>query len=249
MSDIIYRNKAGFSALSASHPLANLDLGNPFKWSSFFEDFNAYDITQLIGGNPWTLTQTNCVDTILGPTGVLVLTLGGADNDAGQMQLAEAPFQCSSTKRSFFQCRFNITLASGGTIAANEMFIGMATEQTTTNFMNSGGTALAVDNCLGFVKYDAGASMFAVGRVSDVESTTSGVLTPTDGTWFTVSIYYDGVNAYFYRSSNADGSDAVLVATLTSDTIAVMTPTLFIKAGEAKANVLNVDYIGFWQER
>lgn len=249
MSDVIYRNKAGFSALPASHPLANLDLGNPFKWSSFFEDYNAYDITQLIGGNPWTLTQTNCVDTILGSTGVLTLTLGGADNDAGQMQLAESPFQCSSSKRTFFQARFKLALAASGTIAANEMFIGMATEQTTTNFMNTGGTALAVDNCIGFVKYDAGATMSAVVRVSDVEDTTSGVLTPTDGTWFTVSFYYDGANTYFYRSSNVDGSDAVLVATLTGDTTAVLNPTIFIKAGEAKANVLSVDYIGIWQER
>ncbi len=249
MSDIIYRNRAGFSALPASHPLANLDLGNRFKWSEFFEDFNAYDITQLIGGNPWTLTATNCVDTILGATGTLVLTLGGADNDVGQMQLAESPFQCSSTKRSFFQCRFNLTLAASGTVAANEMFIGMATEQTTTNFMNSGGTALAVDNCIGFVKYDAGAAMSAVVRVSDVEDTTSGVLTPTSTTWFTVSFYYDGANTYFYRSSNADGSDAVLVATLTGDTTAVLNPTLFIKGGEARANVLNVDYISYFQER
>jgi hypothetical protein len=245
----ISRNLDGFSALPASHPLANLDLGNQFKWAAFWEDFTAYDITQLIGGHPWTLTQTNCVDTIVGSTGVLALTLGGADNDAGQMQLAESPFTPSSTKRLFFQARFNLTLASGGTVAANEMFVGLATEQTTTNFMNAGGTALAVDNCLGFVKYDAGASMFAVGRVSDVESTTSGVLTPTDGTWFTVSIYYDGTDAYFYRSSNADGSGAILVATLTSDVVAVLNPTLFIKAGEAKANVLNVDYIGVWLER
>ncbi len=249
MADTIYRNRAGFSALPDSHPLANLDIGNKFKWSEFFEDFNAYDITQLIGGNPWTLTATNCVDTIVGPTGVLALTLGGADNDVGELQLAEAPFQCSSSKRTFFQARFNLTLAASGTVAANEIFIGLATEQTTTSFMNSGGTALAVDNCIGFVKYDAGATMSAVARVSDVESSTTGVLTPTDGAWFTVSFYYDGQNTYFYRSSNADGSDAVLVATLTSDPTAVLDPTIYIKGGEAKANVLNVDYIYVAQER
>jgi len=247
MGNRIIRDTAGFSALPESHPLANLDIGNRFKWSEFYDDFTAYEIAQA-AGNPYTLTATNCVDTILGATGVLTLTLGGADNDSGQLQLTESPFQCSSTKRSFFQARFKFALATG-TIAANELFIGMATEQTTTNFMNAGGTALAVDNCIGFVKYDAGATMSSVVRVSDVEDTTSGVLTPTDGTWFTVSFYYDGANTYFYRSSNADGSDATLVATLTGDPTAVLTPTIYVKAGEAKANVLSVDYIGFWQER
>lgn len=246
----IIRNEGGFSPLAASHPLANLDFGNPFKWSSFFEDFNAYDITQLIGGNPWTLTQTNCVDTIVGATGVLALTLGGLDNDAGQLQLAESPFQCSSTKRTFMQFRFNLTLAASGTVAANEMFIGLATEQTTTNFMNAGGTALAVDNALGFVKYDAIGTMASVMRKSDVESTDGGVITPTDAGWITAAIYYDGASARFYAGTAVDGSDMTLKSTLTgNDPTAVMTPTLWIKAGEAKANVLNVDYFGVWQER
>ncbi len=248
MADTINRNVGGFSALPASHPLANLDIGNPFKWSKFEEDFTAYDITQLIGGNPWTLTATNCVDTILGPTGVLTLTLGGADNDVGQLQLAESPFQASSTKRLFFQARFKFALATG-TIAANELFIGLATEQTTTNFIAADGLSLAVDNCIGFVKFDAGASMSAVVRVSDAQDLATGALTPTDGTWFTVSFYYDGANTYFYRSSNADGSDAVLVATLTGDTTAVLNPTIYVKAGEAKANVLSVDYVNVYVER
>jgi hypothetical protein len=244
----IKRNEDGFSALAASHPLANLPFGNPFKFATFFEDFLAYDIGQA-AGNPYTLTATNCVDTIVKPTGILALTLGGADNDGGQLQLTETPFATVAGKRMFFQARFNLTLASGGTVAANEMFIGLASEQTTTNFMNAGGTALTADDCVGFVKYDAGATMSAVARVTDVESSTTGVLTPTDGTWFTVGIYYDGAALHFYRGSAADGSDMVEVAELTSDVVAALTPTLWIKGGEAKANVLNVDYIFVAQER
>lgn len=247
----ILRNEDGFSPLGSGHPLAELDIANPLKWSTWFEDFNAYDITQLIGGNPWTFTVQNaCVDTILGPTGVLALTLGGTDNDSGELQLAESPFALSATKRTYMQMRFNLELAASGTIAANEMFLGLATEATTTNFMAAGGTALAADNALGFVKYDAIGTMGSVMRKTDVESTDGGVITPVSATWITAAIYYTGTQAKFYAGTAADGSDMKLVSTLTgNDPTAVMVPTLYVKAGEAKANILNVDYIAVWQER
>ena len=238
MSDRIIRNGAGFSALAAGHPAANLDMGNPFKWSTFYDDFLAYDKTQLIGGNPYTLTATNCVDTIVGPTGVLALTLGGADNDSGGLYLVEAPFQMSGTKRAYFQCKFNLTLATG-TIAANELFIGLSSLQAP---FDAGGTALAADDMLGFYKFDGDAAMSVTQRENDVGSTDSAVLTPTDGAWFTVGIYYDGSEAKFYASAG-NSDDMGLVATLTAtDVTSVVSPHVFIKGGEAKANVLNVDY-------
>lgn len=249
MTNQITRNDLGFSPLLASHPLAQLDLTNPFKWSRWMEDFHAYDIAQT-AGNPYTLTATNGVDTITGPTGILLLTLGGADNDAAQLQLTENPWNLTAGKRMYMQARFNLTLAASGTVAANEMFMGLATEQTTTSFMNAGGTALAVDDCIGFVKYDAGASMSAVMRHSDAESSDAGAITPTDGGWITAGIYYDGSQAKFYAGSAADGSDMGLKSTLSgNDATGIMTPTFFVKAGEAKANILKVDYFFLAMER
>lgn len=245
----ILRNTDGFSPLNAGHPLAGLDFSNPLKWASFFEDFTAYDIGQA-AGNPWTLTATNCVDTITSPGGVLVLTLGGADNDVGELQLTENPFATVANKRLYMQFRFNLTLAASGTVAANELFLGLATEGATTNFMVTGGTALAADNALGFVKYDAVGTMASVMRASDVESTDGGVITPVTATWITAAVYYTGTQAKFYAGTAADGSDMKLVSTLTgNDPTAIMTPTLYIKGGEAKANILNVDYVGIWSER
>lgn len=244
----IFRNEGGFNSFRADHPLARLDLINPFKWATWMEDFLAYDIGQL-AGNPWTLTQTNGVDTIVGPTGVLTLTLGGADNDAAQMQLTETPWQTNS-KQFYFQCRFKVTLASGGTIAANELFIGLASEQTTTNFFAADGLSLAMDDALGFYKLDAEAAMSAIMRENDSGSTDAAVLTPTTATWFTVAAWYDGTEAKFYVGNAADGSDMELKATITgSDVTSVVTPTVYIKAGEAKANVLSVDYIFVASER
>ena len=238
---MINRNLDGFSAVSVGDPLADLDMGNPRKWSVFMEDYLAYDIAQT-AGNPWTLTQTNCVDTIIGPTGVLVLTLGGADNDVGQMQLTEVPFATNS-KRMYFEAKVKLALAASGTIAANEMFVGLASEQTTTSFIGSTGLALTVDDCIGYIKYDADTSLGSVCRKTDVESTDGSLKVPVDGIWITLAFYYTGSKVVFYV-------DGVKVSELDSNIpTANMTPTLYVKAGEAKANVLSCDYILVAAER
>lgn len=241
--DPITRNVGGFTALRAGDPLADLDVGNPRKWAIFMEDFLTYDITQLVGGNPYTLTATNCVDTIGGPTGVLALTLGGADNDVGQLQITGVPFATNS-KRMYFEAKVKLALASAGTIAANELFIGLAAQQTTTSFIGSTGLALTVDNCIGFVKYDADSTLGAVLRKSDLESTDGSLKTPVDGVYTTLAFYYDG------NSSVKFYVDGLLKSELTSNIpTADMTPTLYIKGGEAKANVLSCDYILVAAER
>lgn len=244
----ITRNEDGFSSQRADHPLADLDFSNPLKWAIFMDDFLAYDVGQA-AGNPYTFTQTNCADSIVGPTGVLKLVLAGADNDLGQLQLTETPFQ-TNAKKLYFQARIKLTLASGGTIAANELFVGLASEQVGANFFASDGLSITADDMLGFYKLDAEASMTAIMRENDADSTNAAVLTPVDDTFVTVAIYYDGQEAHFYQGANADGSDLAKVATLTTvDTISVVTPTLYIKGGEAKANELHCDYIMVAAER
>ena len=245
----IIRNESGFNSFRADHPMANIDTSNPLKWATWMDDFLAYEIAQA-AGNPYTFTVANaCVDTVVGPTGVLKLTLGGTDNDAGQLQLTEAPWQTNS-KQLYFQCRFQLELASGGTVAANEMFIGLASEQATTNFFAADGLSLTADDALGFYKLDGDAALTAVMRENDSGSTIASAITPVDSTWITCAVWYDGTEANFYSGSAADGSDMELIGTLpTVDTTSVITPTLYIKGGEAKANVLHCDYIFITAER
>lgn len=251
MANRITRNTAGFSGLPASHPLANLDIGNKFKWAEYFEDFTGYGLAQTTGDNH-LLTNTNCAETNVGATGNYTMTLAGADNDLGQWKPTSTPFQMSGTKRTFFQCRWALTI-TGGTVAANEMFIGLASAQTGTAFFAADGLSLTMDDALGFYKLDAEAAMSAVMRENDVESTVAAVLTPTDTSSFTVAIYYDGAKATFYANAAggaADGSDMVEIASLTSvDVTSVVKPQLYLKAGEGNGNILSCDYIGVWQER
>lgn len=240
----IVRNTDGFSALPASDPLANLDMGDPRKWAILREDFLAFDTTLLVGGNPYTLTQTNGTLGFTSPNGIMTLTLGGADNDSAQLQGTGIPHALVSGKRMYIEGKCAIALASSGVMTAGEFFFGLAGQQTTTNFMNAGGTALTVDNCVGFVKYDAIGTLSSVARKSDVESSDAVVATPVDGTFLTLAIYFDGINSlYFYVNGNQ-------VSRLTGDfPTAGMTPTFFHKAGEAKANVLRCDYYMIASER
>lgn len=243
------RNTNGFSSLPQRHPAADLDfLTNPYKWAVFFEDFLAYDIGQA-SGNPYNLTATNGTDAIVGPTGVLTLTLGGADNDLAQLQAKAAPFQTNG-KRLYMQARAKIALDSATTIAANEVFIGLSSIQTGANFFAADGLSLTMDDALGFFKLDTATGISAVMGEADSRSTELNVFTPTDDVWFTVGVYYDGSKAFFYHGFDVDGSDMVQVAEIsTNDATSVLAPTLYIKAGAAKANVLHCDYFFVAAER
>ncbi len=240
----IQRNADGYSALLAGDPLSGLDFGNPRKWAMLMDDFIAYDITQLVGDYAYTFTATNCVDTVTGPNGTLNLTLGGADNDVGQLQITGTGFSLVAGKRAYGECKLNLTLASAGVMTAGELFFGLASQQTTTSFMAADGLSMTVDNCVGFVKFDASATGASVSRKADVQSSDAAVWTPASAVNDTLAFYFDGVSTIkFYVNGN-------LVSSLSGDfPTADMTPTLYVKAGEAKANVLKVDYYLIATER
>lgn len=246
----ITRNTDGFSGLPANHPLANLDIGNKFKWAEYWQDFTGYGLAQTTGDDH-LLTSTGSTETLVGPTGVWTLTTDGSDNDLGQWKPTNAGgFQMSSTKRTFFQARVMVTAS---TMAQTELFIGLASAETGTSFFAADGTSLAMQDALGFYQLDADTVLSVTMREATVGGTDALTFLPTTALWYTYAIYYDGGKAKFYASAGsgaADGSDMKLVATLTStDVTSVVKPQLYIKEGTGEAKVLACDYIGMWQER
>jgi hypothetical protein len=234
------RFTAGLSTVAQSDPLGGLTIPDTTKWSVWLEDFNMYDVAQ--GAAYWTLTATNGVDTITGPNGVLVLTLGGADNDLAQLQLVEAPHAFVAGKKMIVETRLKVTKA-GGTIGQDELYIGLATIATGTNFVAADGLSLAANDGVLFAAYDGSATIQGVSRVSDVESNDSNVGTLVSAVWTTLTIYYDGTAIYFYQDGVQTGSVTSVPPT------AILSPTIYFKAGEAQADVLSVDYLGVWSER
>jgi len=238
----VMRHVDGFTDIEVGNPLQELRRPDPTRYAMFMEDFLLYDKTQ--GNAAYTLTATNGVDTIVGPTGVLVLTLGGADNDLAQLYPTDAAWQTQAGKRLFFEARVKVNKGSGGTIGQEELIIGLTGVQTGANLINAGGTARTFDNGMAFISYDATTNIGVSQVLADAESTESAVTTYADDTWMVLSIYYDGgSNTYFYVNDT-------LEATLTSNLpTAVLTPMLYIKAGAAHAKVLNVDYVMVVTER
>jgi hypothetical protein len=101
---------------------------------------------------------------------------------------------------------------------------------------------MTADNCVGFWSPDGTANINAIVRVADVESIQNPTTTIADVTWTVFSFYFDGTSVQFYKND-------VQVAKITAFPTAALCPTLYVKAGEAKAAVLSTDYIFVARER
>jgi hypothetical protein len=228
-------NPDGFATRMPGQPNGVYPRILPFDvWSSYYEDF-------FLGssGIPFGWTNTNTNGTPTNASGsTLVQTLGGADNDVSHMYATTATFTTTAGKKACFSAKIKVSKGASGTIGLEEVFVGVGTAQTTTNFVAADGSSLTVDNCIGFWSDPtAGATIHCVCRASDVESVVSAAGTYVDATYTTLSWDYDGTSVYFYQDNN-------LIATITASIPAAdMTPMLMIKAGEAKAKVLSTHYI------
>ncbi|KKN77961.1 hypothetical protein LCGC14_0355260 [marine sediment metagenome] len=236
LHNVLHRFDKGISTVRADNPLAAMPYLDPTDWAIRFEDFlTNYDVSQV--DSEWTFTLENaCADAIVGPTGVMTLTNGGTDNDSGLLQADNQPWQTNS-KPMLYECRAKLDKASGGDIAQSEMFIGLSSNETGTNFMNAGGTAREMDDAIGFIKYDGKATMDCMQGEANTFSTEVDAFTLVDDTWTVFTWYYDG------SSSTKFWVNDDLKATLTSNVAtSVMGPSFFVKDGEGKAQVLSVDY-------
>lgn len=237
----IMRNLDGFSTVDAAHPLRAIPFLDPTRWAVWFDDYLAYDKTQ--GNAAYTLTNTNGVDTILGPTGILTITLGGADNDLAQVYLTDGAFATVAGKKLVWEARVKVNKGAGGTIGQEEVFVGLSSVQTGTNFMDAGGLIRTMNESMGFLSFDATANVNCIQGQADSVSTEAAAFAYADDTWMVLGCYYDGVQTYFYK-------DDVLEATLTdNEPTSVVTPMLYIKAGAGHAKILSADYFLVATER
>lgn len=216
------------SILTTIPGLSSLYPGNP-AWKLWREDFvQIPEVTTY-----WTHTQTN------GTLGVgangMTQTLAGADNDCSQMQLAQGTLALVAAKKAVFEAKIKIEKGSGGTEGLQELILGLSTVQATTNLVAADGSALAVDNMIGFWSGPTAATVAAVVRKADVQSINSACTSYTDATSVILSMYFNGTSVAFY----ADGTE---VARLYAYPTAVLSPVFYIRAGEGKAAVLTTAY-------
>lgn len=225
----------GISNVSIDNPLGRFPYLDPTKYAIWFEDFLHYDVAQ--GDAAWILDVVNAgADAVVGPTGVLTLTLTGAADSVG-LQQSNGVWQLTSGKKAIFKTRCKI-VKGGGTIGQEGFVIGLTSVQTTTNFMDAPPpTTRAFDDGWCFTSYDATVDIIAMQGENEVFSTEVGCATYADDTWMTLAIYWDGTKSTFYKD------DAVLCEITTNPPTSVISPVMFISAGEAQADALHCDYM------
>lgn len=235
----IARNIDGFSTVIASARHADYRRPLPFDYMELFEDFVA-----AASGVPAGWTHTNTSGSLaLASLSYLTQTLGGSDNDLSQLYPTTAALTIATGKRAHFRWRGKVDKGSGGTEGEQEVYIGLSAVATGTGFIDAGGTALAVNDFIGFASYDGSANISCVCRDTDVESAESAATSYTDGTLLELAWDYDGTTVTFYK-------DTAQVAQINTNVpTAALTPMLYVKAGEANAAVLTTDYVWTAVER
>jgi len=225
----------GITNVAIDNPLGRLPYLDPTKWAIWFEDFLHYDIAQ--GDAAWILDVVNAgADAVVGPTGVLTLTLTGASDSIG-LQQSNGVWQLTAGKKAIFKTRCKI-VKGGGTIGQEGFVIGLTSVQTTTNFMDAPPpTARAFDDGWCFASYDNTTDVIAMQGEADTYSTEVGCTTYADDTWMTLAIYWDGYKSIFYKD------DVELCEITTNPPTSVISPVMFISAGEAQTDALHVDYM------
>lgn len=231
----------GITNVAIDNPLGRLPYLDPTKWAIWFDDFLHYDVAQ--GDAAWILDMVNAgADAVVGPTGVLTLTLTGVADSLG-LQQSNGVWQLTAGKKAIFKTRCKI-VKGGGTIGQEGFFVGLTSVQTTTDFMDAPPpTARAFDDGWGFLSYDNTTDIIALQGEADVFSTEVGCTTYADDTWMTLAIYWDGYKSTFYKD------DAVLCEITTNPPTSVISPVMFISAGEAQTDALHVDYMFMAVER
>lgn len=234
----------GIASVASDNPVGALPYLDPTKWCIWFEDFVQFPDTAA--SSAWTDTNTNgtlAVASTLG-CGIATQTLGGADNDLSQVYLATATLQIATAKKFIFEAKVKVDKGAAGTIGEQEVFVGLSAVLTGANFTAADGLTMTTDDCVGFWSPDGSASWSCIVRDTDVESIDTAAATMVDATWYVLSWYYDGIGTVKFYVND------VLVASLTDipeDT--ALTPTIFIKGGEAKPAVLSTDYLLVARER
>ncbi len=235
----IFRNSDGFSLRNEGESTAAYADINPFKYHTLYENF-----ARAVSGIPYGWLNDNSSGTPTIASGpLLVQTLGGSDNHYSHMYAATATFALVAGKKAFFRWRGKVDIGGSGVLGEEEIYIGLGAVQLTTNFVVAGGTSLVVDDWIGFASYDGSATIGAVARKTDVESSETGVTSYADATFMELGFDFDGTTATFYK-------DLVkLTALNTNIPIAAVTPMILIKAGEAIAKVLSTSYLFVAVER
>jgi len=242
----------GIASVASSDPLGQLPYLDPTKWVMYYEDFCGpfFDTATITSGT----TNVNGFDFVLStnvtgsivtdtdaPNGCLSVVTTAADNESFKMTTTSPGWTMTSGKKFLMETRFEITAT---TVASNELFIGLATNQDTTNYFATDGSARTFDDGIGWYSIDADTDIDVICGENDVYDNVTVKATYVTATWYIMSLYYDGTDIYTW----VDGADSGKL-TPAQVPVSVVGPSIFYETGASEIHTLLVDYLFVAKER
>jgi len=206
----------------------------------YFDDFIQFDNTATVGR--WVVAEdaggTQALIDAAG--GILQIVSDGDDNDATTVASVPECFLFDTDRNLFFEIRLKLTEANDDDAG---IWVGL-TDLVTVDMLQDAdaGPAASYDGA-GFFKVDGGTVWQFEASNAAVQSTNTDVGDFTDGEWTRLAFLYDyndGVTANVTPYVNGVADTAV---TLTIAGLAEMHVAMSVKAGDANAETLLVDYV------
>ena len=224
----------GVTNVAAQSLLANLPVpfmfGQYTEWGEDFDRYRAGDWTDTIVG-------TGTVALVNAENGALQLTTSATAGDSVFLDKVGECFKFTSGQKLWFSGRFQVSDAT-----ATELVFGLQITDTTPT---------AVSNGVYFHKAAGSAALdlVQVSAASGTTTTTSGILSLANATYYTVRFYYDGASTIYYQVLDATGVVVAGGAVVANVPAVTQTISFGLSNGAtAAAESMTVDYIWTAQE-
>lgn len=249
------RIEDGISDRTSDSPFGSFPYLDPTKWAVYMEDFLMPHWTKATVNNS-TKTAMNCGYQVICTTkatlsigtdagdevGCLSIVTEASDNKGVGLHPQTPAMAMQVGKKFIMQTSFEATVAA---IAQCELFIGLATIQTGATFFATDGLSMTADDRVGWVSYDGTAPINITCGEADVVEEVTAIVLPVTGTWYKLTMYYDGADLHYYNGTTKTG----VVSLGDKLPVSVVGPAIWFKSGSAAVCKLLVDYLFVARER
>jgi len=238
----------GITDIPSTNPMAQLPRLDPRNWVVYCEHFmgplfdTATVANTTVTAQGYTVvasanTTVSLTTDAAAPAGCFKVVTTAADNEHCQLTTTSPAWIMTANKKFLMEAYFEITHTAGN-IAQNELFIGLASNQATTDFFAADGSARTFDDGIGWYSPDADTDIDLICGEADVFDNVTVIATYATATWYKVSLYYDGADIYTWVNGTHTG-----YLTPAQIPISVTGPAIYFKSGEAAVHQLLVDYL------
>lgn len=220
--------RSGVTNTTPGETLYNYGMPDPFKWHTYYNDFDTY------AAGDWTITETGTGSRANSAVdgGALLITNGSSDDNNNQLQLKAASFTLAAAKRAYFKTRFQVS-------EATQLDFAIGLQVTNTAIF----TPATVTDGIYFYKDDGSTALNVVIKKDDSTGklTKTGLATVGAASWMVLGWEYDA-NSNCNVFIN-DTQVWQLNATAAYFPNTILNLTFGVMNGDGNARTMTLDYI------